>query len=215
VRARSVAAAEAQRRLPPATCVPCITSKVVTLTLPERVTEIVGASTSCHGRRRGMPGLSKPSSDRVQRTPEAHLSAREPLAWIDNSPLTAGLVFHLQTPCSDLERSPLFHPHQGGGAGSRLSAARRDVSSRAVWGVRAAAPLCGRRLRAALAAVDRGGRRRAGARVGTEIASALVVHSGPRRWQVMAPHRVTSPTGVRIDAKGSSPSPSGHAVRCA
>jgi hypothetical protein len=127
-------------RLPPATCVLCITLNAVHLTIPERVTEIVGASTSCHGRWHRMTGLSRRSSNGVQSTPEANLSARSPLAWIDNSPLTSGLVFHLQTPCSDLERPPLFYPNRGGNAGSRLSAACRNVWSGAVWVVLAAAP---------------------------------------------------------------------------
>ncbi len=118
----------------------------------ERGTAIAGASTSCHGRQRGMPGLSRRSSNRVPSTPEANLRARSPLPWIDNSPLTSGLVFHLQTPCSDLERSPPFHPHRSGEAGSRLAATCRHMTSRAVGVVLAAAPVRARRLRAGGAA---------------------------------------------------------------
>jgi hypothetical protein len=59
---------------------------------------------------------------------ETHLSARSPLTWIGNSPLTSGLVFHPQTPCSVLERSPLFHPQRGGDAGSRTPATTTSPS---------------------------------------------------------------------------------------
>jgi hypothetical protein len=124
----------------------------------ERVTVIVWGISELSWPPARYTDLSRPASHGVQSTPEANLSARLPLAWIDNTPLTSGLVFQLQTPCSDLERSPLFHSHRGGNVGSRLSATRRHVWSRAVCAVLAVGPLRARRLRAGLAAVHHGGR---------------------------------------------------------
>lgn len=108
-------------------------------------------------------------------------------------------MFHLQTPCSDLERSPLFHPNRGGDAGSRLSATCRNVSSRAVGVVLATAPLRARRLPHRACGRPTGSRTPGRVQRWHRNCPASVVDIGPGRCQVMAPDRCTGPPPRRTN----------------